>query len=215
MDKKRHKNLSIFFTKNPAYLGFIGAILGVIIGGLISIYSIKYSKKIDSETSRKEHIEQLYLNLEFSFSLFKDGILRYYQNDWTRFYSEELYKLPSNSTETRIFYEKKFQSYMEKIESEETNFAEYKASFYRDYKALKLYIDLERYGDFFEYSFDTCLVSYIDSLKNIPTESINSFDESKFYNIHNRLVEKILIVHKNCDSVLTLINKQVSLEITK
>jgi ABC-type lipoprotein release transport system permease subunit len=84
------KRTILFFFNNPAYLGFCGAIIGAFLGGLISLYSLKFSKEMEFAASRKKHIEQIYLNLEFSFSLFKDGILSYYCSDLAAFHCERI-----------------------------------------------------------------------------------------------------------------------------
>jgi hypothetical protein len=94
---------------------------------------------------------------------------------------------------------------MERIDADENLFSEHKAAFYRDYKALNLYIDLKRFDNYFYSSFDTCLLSYIDSFKKIPAETLNLYDESQFESMNKLLVKKIIEVKKNSDSVLSII----------
>jgi len=205
----------LFLTQNPAFIGFSSAIIGVFIGGLISFYSLKYSKEIDFEITRKNHVEQLYLNLEFSFSLFKDRLIHFYLNDWEAVSNEKIFKLQGISSHEKNFYEKKFLTNLNKIDSDKLLLSESMASFNRDYKALKLYINLQPFDRYFESTFDNNLLIQISYLKKIPAETFEAYNSTQIDSIDKILDTKISELHKNSDSVLAIINKLVSVEINK
>ena len=136
-------------------------------------------------------------------------------NDWEAFISEKKIKEYGIKDEIKLFYSDKFSAALKRIENDDNTFSESMASFYRDYKALKLHIDLQAFDKYFTSTFDSCLLVQIDYFKKTPPQILNSFSEQQNDSIHNLLNISILKVNQNSDSVFALIHKQVSSEVNR
>lgn len=209
------KKILIFLKKNPAYLGFIGAIVGVLLGGLISFTSSFYNKNIDLKEAKKRHIEELYLNLCFSFSVFKDRLIINYLNDWDMYLSEKTFSYSKSSIEDKEFYRERFLNSYKNMHSDINEFSEIYAKFQKDYNSLKLYINLNKLDNFFCSRFDLGISQKIILFKRLPQSTlalISAYQQDSLYSILDQEIEKL---NMESDSVFSIIHEQVSTELKK
>ncbi len=205
------KKILGYLNQHPTYIGFIG----VLLGGVISFISLNYSKKVDLKESRKKHIEELYANFSYSFSVYKDRLITGFIDEWDMHLSEKIFSYPNTPIKSKVFYKKRFMDKYNNIHSDNMEFSESLAKFKKDYKLLNLYVDLKDFDDYFNFKLDSAISQIVIIFKIIPQSKLanySSYQSDSLYSIFDREIKN---VHEKSDSLLSVIHQKVLIELRK
>lgn len=207
------KKIFCYLNRYPQYIGFYGALIGVLLGGLISFISLDYNKKVDLEIDKKKHIEELYANLCYSYSILKDMIITSYLGQWDMYYSEIIISEKGISKEEDTFYSKRFNEKYIKTSSENMVLSKSLASFKKDYNLLILNIDLNKFDDYFNDNIESEIIEKIESFKKIPPNKLAKFTKIQHDILYTLLNREIDNSHRKGYSMLFEIHKIVLIKL--
>lgn len=209
------KKIITYLNQYPAYIGLVGAIVGVLLGGLLSFVSLNYSKRIEQRVNRQKHIEELYANFCYSFAIYKDNIVSNTLDEWDMFISESNITNSISQYEANEFYMKRFSDRYAKIHSDNIRLSESAARFNKDYRLLQLFIDFGDLNDYFDYKLDSAITQRLKLLKSIPKSDVIVLSASQTDSLYSTLDSEIFSIHSRSDSILDIIHKRVIKLISK